>query len=188
MDRVPADADARIDVYALGASMTRYTLLVLAGMLAQATAFADGGLVLLRKEAGAFVITVFTSPDPRSAGPVDISLLVQNRNGLEPVLDADVSVLLRTDASGAEIQVQPTREQAQNKLLYAAAVTLAESGKWRLSVTILRNGERTDTTGTIDVARPREMAASYWSYIAFPPLVIMAFVVRERLIRRRLKG
>jgi hypothetical protein len=169
--------------------MTPFKLLLLVVIiLVQATAFADGGLVQLRKEAGAFVITVFASPAPRSADPVDISLLVQNRNGLEPVLDADVSVLLRADASGAEIRVHPTREQAQNKLLYAAPVTLAESGKWRLDVTILRHGERTDTTGTINVALPPEMAASYWSYIAFPPLMIMAFVVRERLIRRRLKG
>ena len=169
--------------------MARYTLLVLVGtILAQTTAFADGGLVQLRMEAGALVITVFTSPAPRSAGPVDISLLVQNRNGLEPVLDANVSVLLRADASDAEIRLRPTREQARNKLLYAAPVTLAEPGKWQLAVTILRNGERTDATGTIDVAPAPEMAASYWSYIAFPPLVIMAFVVRERLIRRRLKG
>ena len=69
---------------------------------------------------------------------------------------------------------EPTREQAQNKLLYAAPVTLAESGKWQLAVTIFRNGERTDATGTIDVAPAPEMAASYWSYIAFPPLMIAA--------------
>ena len=118
---------------------------------------------------------------------VDISLLVQNRNGLEPVLDASVSLILHY-ASGAEIHARPTREQAQNKLLYAAPVTLAKSGNWQLSVTILRNGERTDVTGTIDVAPAPEMAASYWSYIAFPPLMIVAFVARERLIRRRKKG
>ena len=64
-------------------------------MLAQAIALADGGAVELRKEAGAFVITVFTSPAPLSSGPVDVSLLLQNRNGLEPLLDADVSLLLR---------------------------------------------------------------------------------------------
>jgi len=169
--------------------MARYKLLALVGMIsAQATALADGGLVQLRREAGAFVITVFTSPAPLSAGSVDISLLVQNRNGLEPVLDANVSVLLRADAPSAEIRVQPTREQAQNKLLYAAPVTLAESGKWRLAVTILRNGGRTDATGTIDVAPAPGIAASYWSYLAFPLLTIAAFGVRERLIRRRLKG
>jgi hypothetical protein len=157
-------------------------------ILAQATALADGGTVQLREDVGAFVITVFTSPAPLSGGPVDISLLLQNRNGLEPVLDANVSLLLRGKASGSEISVRPTREQAQNKLLYAAPVTFTESGKWRLAITILRNGERTGATGTIDVAPAPEMAASYWSYVAFPPLMIAAFVVRERLIRRRKKG
>ena len=156
-------------------------------ILTQAAGFADGGTVQLRKEVEDLVITVFTSPAPLSAGPVDISLLLQNRQGFEPVLDADVSLLLRADASGAEIRTRPTREQAQNKLLYAAPVRLAESGKWRLGVTILRNGKRTEATGTIEVAPAPEMAASYWSYVAFPPLMIVAFVVRERLIRRKTK-
>jgi hypothetical protein len=155
-------------------------------ILAQAAALADGGTVQLRKEAGAFVITVFTSPAPLSAGPVDISLLLQNRNGLEPVLDATVSLILR-DPSGAEIRARLTREHAQNKLLYAAPMTFGTSGKSQLDITILRNGERTGATGTIDVAPAPEMAASYWSYIAFPPLMIVAFVVRERLIRRKAK-
>ena len=165
----------------------RKLLLPVVMTLAQATAFADGGTVQLRKEAGALVITVFSSPAPLSAGLVDISLLLQNRNGLEPVLDANVSLLLRAEASGAEIQARPTREQAQNKLLYAVPVTLAESGRWQLAITILRNGERTEATGAIDVASAPEMAASYWSYIAFPPLVIVVFAVREWLLRRRLE-
>jgi hypothetical protein len=169
--------------------MSHPKLLLVAGMiLAQAIALADGGIVQFRKEAGPLVITVFTSPAPLSAGSVDISLLLQNHNGLEPVLDANVSMRLRADASSAEVQAQATREQAQNKLLYAAPVTLAEPGKWQFAVTILRNGERTDATGTIDVAPAPEVAASYWSYIVFPPLMIMAFAVRERLIRRKPKG
>jgi hypothetical protein len=32
------------------------------------------------------------------------------------------------------------------------------------------------------------MAASHWSYIAFAPLMIVIFVVRERLMRRKPKG
>jgi len=151
----------------------------------QPTAFANGGTVQWRKQAGSLLITVFTTPAPLSAGPVVISLLVQNRNGLEPVLDANVSLLLRADTSTAEIRAQPTREQAQSELLYAAPVTLAESGKWQLAVTILRNGERTDATGTIDVAPTPAMVASYWGYIAFPPLMIVAFVGHELLLRRR---
>src|SRR5580692_6497389 len=93
-------------------------LLPAAILLSQVNAFGDGGAVQLRKEAGPFVITVFTAPAPLSAGPVDVSVLLQKRNGLEPVLDAGVSLILRSEASGAEIQAQPTRERAQNKLLY----------------------------------------------------------------------
>ena len=159
----------------------------LAIILARATALADGGTVQLREDAGPFVITVFTSPAPLSAGPADISLLLQNRNGLEPVLDANVSLVLR-DPSGAEIRARLTREQAQNKLLYAAPATLANPGKWRLDITILKDGQRTGAKGTIDVAPAPEMAASYWSYVAFPPIMIVAFLVRERLIRRKAKA
>jgi hypothetical protein len=151
----------------------------------QPTALADGGTVQWRNQAGSHLITVFTTPAPVSAGPGVISLLVQNRNGLEPVLDANVSLLLRSEASNAEIRVRPTREQAQNKLLYTAPVTLAASGKWQLAVTILRNGERTDATGTIDVAPTAAMVASYWGYLAFPPLMIVALVGHELLLRRR---
>jgi hypothetical protein len=88
-------------------------------ILVQATAWADGGTVQLRQQSGDLLITVFTSPGPLSVGTVDISLLLQNRDGLEPVLDAKVSLILREDDSTLELQVQPTREQARNKLLYA---------------------------------------------------------------------
>lgn len=163
-------------------------LMLVVMIFAQATIFADGGTVQLRQEAGALVITVFTSPAPLSAGPVDISLLLQNRNGLEPVLDAEVSLLLRADALSSEVRAHATREQAQNKLLYAVPVMLAESGKWQVVITILWKGQRTDATGTIYVAPAPEMAASHWSYIAFTPLMIVIFVVRERLMRRKPKG
>ena len=139
----------------------------------------------MRKEAGALFITVFTSPSPLAAGPVDISVLVQNRNGLEPVLDADVSVLLRRAASTTEIRARATREQAQNKLLYAAPLTITESGLWNLSVTILHEGSHAEITGEIEVARGRFSLGSYWGYIAFSPLMIVIFVMREWLILRK---
>lgn len=163
-------------------------LLTFVAMLAPARLVADGGTIQLRKEAGALLITVFASPSPLSAGPADISVLLQKRNGLDPVLDADVAMRLRTDAPNTEIpeiHARPTRQQAQNKLLYAAPVTFSESGKWRLAVTIFHDGVRTNATGTIDVAPAPEKALSYWSYIAFPPLTIALFVVRERLISRK---
>src|ERR1700693_2568851 len=157
-------------------------------LLAQATPCADGGTVQLRQEAGDFVITVFALPGTPSVGPVDISLLLQNRDGLEPVLDAKVSLVLRSDESGIELHARPTREQARNKLLYAAPVTLSKPGKWDIVVTVLQNGKKTDTAGILEVAAPPDKAASYAGYIAFPPVMIGLFLFRQRLICRRSQG
>ena len=153
-------------------------------ILAQAAAWADGGTVQLRQEAGDLVITVFTSPGPLTVGPVDISVLLQNRDGLQPVLDATVSLVLRAEASGIELQAQPTREQARNKLLYAALVMFSKPGDWHITVTVARNGIETNAEGILEVAPPPGRPASYAGYIAFPPVMIGLFMVRERLIRR----
>jgi hypothetical protein len=159
-------------------------------ILAQATALADGGTVQLRREAGGLVITVFTSPSPLSVGPVDISLLLQDRDSLEPVLDAKIAVLLHRDAmttddSEIEFEVVPTREQARNKLLYAAPVMLSQPEKWRIAVSVLRDGKKTDAVGILEVMRAPGDEVSYAGYIAFPPVMIGLFLLRERLIRRR---
>jgi hypothetical protein len=154
-------------------------------ILAQATAWADGGTVQLRKEAGDLVITVFTSPSPLSAGPVDISLLLQNRNGLEPILDATVSLVLVHAGSNIEFHARPSREQARNKLLYAAPVMLSKRGQWGISITVLRKGKTVAAAGTLEVAPAPGGAVSLAGFLAFPPIMIVLFIVRERLLRRR---
>ena len=164
------------------------SLLLAVVILAEATALADGGAVALRQEAGGLVITVFTSPPSLSVGLADISVLLQNGNGLEPVLDADLSLVLRAEDSGLEVRARPTREQARNKLLYAAPVVLSRAGKWQFFITGARHGLDTNATGIIDVAPAPGRAVSYAGYIAFPPVMIALFVVRERLIRRRSMG
>jgi hypothetical protein len=142
------------------------------------------GAVQLHQEAGPFVITVFTSPSPLSVGPADISLLLQNRDRLDPVLDANVHVVLRDDASNIEIQAHPTRAPGRDKLLYAAPVMFVSPGRWRMAVIIERNGKTAETEGILDVARA-PAKVSYAGYIAFPPVTIVLFAIRGRLIRRR---
>jgi len=168
--------------------MRRSKLLLPAFLILAQAAFADGGTVQLRKEAGHLLITMFTSPASLSVGLADVSLLLQNRDDLEPVLDANVSLGLRADDSEMELWEHPTREQARNKLLYAAPVTFPAPGKWRVLVTVDRKGERTEAEGTIEVAPAPDRTASYSDYIAFPPVMITLFVVRERLLSRKSKG
>src|SRR5262245_49455898 len=132
-----------------------------AAIVMQAIALADGGTVQLRKEAGGLVITLFTSPATLSGGPIDISVLLQSRDGLEPVLNAIVSVILRPDESATEFREHLTREQARNKLMYAAPAMLSKPGKWQIGVTVERNGRKTDAVGILEVATAPDRAASY---------------------------
>src|SRR5258705_9578992 len=145
-------------------------------ILAQATALADGGAVQLRKEVGDLVITVFTSPSPLSVGLVDISVVLQSRTGLEPVLDANVFVFLREKVSGTEFQAHPTREQARNKLLYATPVIFSKQGKWEITIAVGRNGKETAASGTLEVVSATGKAVSYAGFLAFPPVIIGLFV------------
>lgn len=155
-------------------------------ILLQATAFADGGSVELRRDAGDFAITVFTSPVPCSVGRADISVLIQNRNSLDPVLDADVRLFLHSETSDIEFEAHPTRTQAQNRLLYAAPVIFAEPGTWQIFVVVMQNGKQTSVTGTLRVASPPLRAASYAGYVTFPPVIVVLFLIHERLSQRRL--
>jgi hypothetical protein len=158
--------------------------LLLLTLLARSALFGDGGTLQLRGETPDLVVTVFTSPAPLTAGPADVSVLLQKRETSEPILDAEVSIVMRTLASGSEIRVQATREQAQNKLLYAAPLTLGESGTWRIEVNILRFGVKSQINGTIWAAPNQQKLETYWSYLAFPPLTVLLFIVREWLVRR----
>jgi hypothetical protein len=137
--------------------------------------FADGGAVQLQQQAGAFLITVFASPVPARVGPVDLSVLVQDRISLRPVLDATVSVQI-------DDQVIPaTHAQAQNKLLCAATITANRPGPLNYKVSVMSNSLA--GTLTVDAAAPKLQA--YWSYLALPPFAICLFTLHQLLQRQK---
>lgn len=158
---------------------------IILAALVRMPVFADGGAVQLRGVTEGLAVTLFAAPVPLSTGPADLSVLLQNRDSLEPVLDAEVSVVMRAVRSGSELQVQATRDHAQNKLLYAAPLTLGESGKWRMQVTILRLGVKSEIAGIVEVNPNRQKLTSYWGYVAFPPVTVLFFAVREQMLRHR---
>src|SRR5690349_3244879 len=116
-------------------------LLPIMMLVAQAGAFTREGEIQQQKEAEAFAITLFTSPARVTAGRIDIRILLENRHGLEPVLDAEVSLLLRAERPGAQIETRATRQQAGNQVLYSAPATLDVPGKWQVTATVLAGGK-----------------------------------------------
>jgi hypothetical protein len=144
---------------------------------------ADGGTVQLRQEAGGFVITVFTSPAPLVAGPVDLSVMVQSKETLQPLLNATVDVRLRA-SSHLEIETHANRQLAHNKLLYAAPVNLPEAGEWEFGIIVSHDDWTATATGHFRAAQ-RSPGTAPWGYLAFPPAVMLIFALREFLIRCR---
>ena len=159
----------------------RSTALILLFLAPRLTA--DGGAVQLHEESGPLSITVFASPSPLRAGLVDFSVLVQDRESLESVLDAVVAIQLSHEAS--TITASAAHAQAQNKLLYAATVNLPDPGDWKYSVTVQHGANRATVSGSTPVAGAQEGISSHWAVIAFAPLCMLIFGLHQFLSRPR---
>jgi hypothetical protein len=150
-------------------------------MALAAPIFADGGAVLSRQESGPFVITVFAAPVPLRAGPIDLTVLVQTRDSLQPVLDADVSIRLN---GPSEIVAPASRSKAQNKLLYGAMLDLPQPGEWKYAVSIHDGAGQATVLGAFQAGPPAPPLASFAFYLAIPPLLVAIFALHQWLSRR----
>jgi hypothetical protein len=149
-------------------------------------AAADGGLVRVSQPAGPFVLTVFTAPTPLAVGRADVSVMVQDRTSLVPVLDARVSVELTVAAGGgAPLRVPATRAQATNRLLYAAPVTLPAAGEWRLRARVEREGTVGELACRLPVEAGRPRVLAFWPWLLLPPVAVALFVLNDHLARRQ---
>lgn len=147
--------------------------------------FADGGVMLSRQESSPFVITVFAAPVPLRSGPIDLTVLVQTRAALEPVLDANVSIRLDGDS---QIVAAASRSHAQNKLLYAATLNLPRPGTWKYTVSVKSPAGQAAISGGFQAAEPAPPLAAYTFYLAIPPVFIAIFVLHQWLSRRSAPG
>jgi len=160
---------------------------------------ADGGVVRWREAKGPFLVTVFSASELVQGGPADISVMAQDQNSSEVVLDANV-VLKLTPPAGAEMKTheemcggkamaplieEASHKQASNKLLYAAPVTFDAPGNWRLEASISRGGEKARFACDIPVAPASPQWTALGPWLAFPPVAIALFALNQFLRARR---
>jgi len=162
-------------------------LWTLAGVLQPRPAAADGGTIRVVETAGPFVVGVFSAPEPLRVAPADLSVLVLERTGGRPVLDAAVTLEVRPpDGSAAGAQrLDATHAQATNKLLYATPFLPVVPGEWTLHVTVRRGAASATVDGTLPVSPDRVGLAGIWPYLAIPPLAIALYALRAWLTTRR---
>jgi hypothetical protein len=146
----------------------------------------DGGALRLRQRAGGYELSVFTSPTPLRAGPVDISVLVQDASTRECLPEEQVNVCLKTSGAGRTLKCAATTEAATNRLFHAAVFELPEPGRWDVEIAVsgrhgpvlLRFGVEADGRAP----RWREL----WPWFTWPALVVALFSLHLVLVRRRI--
>jgi hypothetical protein len=164
-------------------SISRALALGALAVLLPAFARADGGAVRLRGGSEAWVVTVFTAPDLR-VGPVDVSVLVQERESGRALLDADVTVTLQPP-EGEAVRVPATRARSTNKLLLTALADLPVPGSWTLLVSVQRAGQATSLRGELPVGPAFSRLSSLGVLLGLPPVVTALFACHQALARRR---
>ena len=150
-----------------------------------APALADGGALRLSEERGNYQIAIFTSPTPLRAGPVDISVLVQDAATHEAVSDVQIMVkAARSDQRGAAIHRPATFEAATNKLFQAAALNLNEPGWWQVEIGLDGPLGEELVALDIEVEKPLPRYLAMWPWLTWPVLPILLFGAHQFLVSR----
>jgi len=133
---------------------------------------------------GNFLITVFSAPTPFRAGPVDISVLVQDALSGEPV--ATMQVTLRMTQPGQPaLECEATAEAATNKLLRAAQFELPEPGRWQMEVRIEGPEGVSVMNGEVEAAERLPRWRELWPWIGWPAIALALIGIHEALAGRR---
>ena len=154
-----------------------------------ALAMADGGTFRLSERQGNYRITVFTAPTPLRAGPVDVSVLIQDASTGEPAPDVQVVIKLARRGSPALATHHPAMtEAAINKLYHAATFDLPEPGWYVLEVFVAGARGEEGVHIELEAADPLPACLALWPWVAWPIFVILLFGIHQVLVRRQPYG
>jgi hypothetical protein len=148
-------------------------------------AWADGGTLRLVERAGNYRISIFTSPTPLRAGPVDLSVLVQDAENGAPIEGVRVTVSLTSrTAPGSILRTKATAAAATNKLLRAALVDLPEPGLWNVEVACQGEGEPALVEFQMEAGPPLPRWLAVWPWFIWPAAAVLLFGVHRLLVAR----
>jgi hypothetical protein len=146
-------------------------------------AYADGAHIALHATSGDYTITVFTAPDPLVAGPVDISVLVQDRATDTVLGDARVTATL--SGVGEPLHLDLTHVAASNKLLLAANPVLDAAGSYNLQFQVERpEAPAASFSVTLPVSANHRRRTTLLFSLALPLAAILLFLVNQQVKRK----
>ena len=141
----------------------------------------------MHEQAGAYQVTVFTSPTPLRAGSVDVSVLVQDAATEECVPDARVTLRLMARGTGRVLEYPATTEAATNKLLRAAEFQLPEPGSWDVAVAVEGPHGPALVQFEVQADEPLPRWLDLWPWFGWPALAVALFGIHRVLAGKGLK-
>jgi hypothetical protein len=100
-------------------------------------AHAGGKMQIASEDAGAFKLTVWTSPDPARTGEIHVAVAVASAETALPILDANVHVqLISLSDQGDPLTEQATTEDSVNQFLYESIFDIQAEGLYSVTVTV----------------------------------------------------
>lgn len=171
--------------------MNRFLLLACVLLAAIHAALADGGRLQMRTDTGPFTVSLFTTPNNLTAGPADLSVLVQDAASSDVLMDAAITLTL-TDPSGTTLVVRPSHAQATNQLLQDAQVNLKARGRWRINVQVVHGTQSATCATELEVGSRSSQWGTIWFFAMLPLALLAVFagiqVRKAKLVRDRYAG
>jgi hypothetical protein len=154
-------------------------------LLLAAAAHGDSGLIRLSETVFPWQVTVMTDPTPIREGLVDISVLIQDAKSDAAILDATVMLELKHVQSGLTVSTEATRQQAVNRLLYAAKFVVPAAGQWTVETHIEHGDDAQVIAWSFTAATPLPPLAVIWPWLLPAVLAIAVYAANQRLRQSR---
>lgn len=161
------------------------TLVATLGLLAlgaSGSARANGGtLRLARVEAGPYLVSAWTQPDPPRVGQFDVSVAVMRPQDGTPVLDVATTVAAQhADDPTSRVSGPAVRGGGGNFLLYHAELELPQPGRWRVSVAVQAPAGQGSASFEVDAVQGVPLTPLL---IAGAAAVLLAWILRRHFVR-----
>lgn len=141
----------------------------------------DDQVLRFSGESGPFAVSVFSPPGELPEGPVEFSILAQDRSTREVLLDATAVLSARPAANETAdcATVRTSYEASENKLLQSGELSLAAPGAWMLRLVIERSSQSAEFSMPIRVVKEEAKSGlprpCLWFLFATVGLILVYF-------------
>ncbi len=135
------------------------------------------------QQSGSFTVSLL-APRELAVGPNDVSVLVQDRNTREILLDASVDLAASTSGTQSPVKVHASSQGSQNKLLQSAQLNLPANRTWELLLAVRHGSEQADFSFPLKVSIAESAIETPWATLAFVGLGLLLLLVYFRRHRQ----